>query len=1439
MSQPGSSSDQPTSYKTNVNRAKTKRWVEAKSYSYDGDDWGEVDDYDEYGGYDEPEPEPAPASRPTGLRQRGQSASHGSTDPYAAIPQPMRPSYGEQRPSNVQPVQGNRSVTNPVPPTQPGVHRQNSFDREDDRRALSGSQPTELAHATGRRAPQLEPQSVNAPVPLAASAANRANVPPPRQTPSTYSPQPMPFRRNPDEQVHSPGQPQPQRSEFKGPPLNIQQGPFLGTGGRTQSMTSNASADVQGRREIPPQLAMQPQPMRGSPSPHSIVDGRHPPRKSSLGQDNAPSPSFINQASLVTSPTDASGAVRNQRDRSTSGTDKSLPFVRPADIYRRMEEEREKERRSQESTRPSLDSIVGKPRERLSIDTRRDSDGGQRSKAALDPVQEWKNEHSPEATKQPAEQHTKETTTGPTNMAQSEATSGPVDQSERRISQQTIDSESSSAPANKKTTSKTFEIQRPSGSASTQSSLGPRLPEVSRISGFGDAFGESFMGSSSGFGDFSVSLEKPSISKPDPATKPTSEGVPDSHADRSKIQEPPNALTHQPSLGFKSAVHQSFDRAQEQVPPTPSSTAGSSIERSTSGGTSAVSPIISRGPSNAMQPLPGIEDVSTSNEQSAERAFAERPTSSSSMGTLTQSRSITQTVPPLAEATESVPPPSFIPGHRRDMSTPSPDNSPARTPVLEANRQLRKPQEIEFATTTPTPTDTEPESEIGLNERRNTEGSGYLEQDKQTSAAGPSFYVTPSQDEQLQDARPTTDRMESFRPQIPGGWQSSTSIATAVPRGSGRIEHMRPGLETPKPSQPDLTLGADQSDSFSVEAEGPTHQKTSDVSTGAFAAAASAGSALAGALVAAVGGNQVLTKDDPNEGNARSETPSSDWSSGSSNEAPAEQVAFHPRPLSIPKPLALDQKMSPTAPTPSHKDTSGALQKGTFQDYSSHVENDGNLVAAPPSQSDSSRSKQQQALPNLSTNVQEHRYESDRLRREIVKELTPSVASEPTTAESDSPYPTSSKYSTTQSGGPRSGHESGTIPREYDSYWHGDPHLSNPSSAQPEHNEKIPSIQQPPPPVAEDDEGASRVPVPAPGSDLPSEISKSLPTPSQTLSHRFSWEQPLEELASSNRAADEHTVIDGPEAHEQSLAPTQQTHLPESTTSDYPETARSSTIVETSTLGLNDSIRKPPKLREEDEEQLDETPGVHAPGAATEKELPSYPEDFERSQYLPEIAGAVATPPSLSTAPEPLGASSQTKDQDQNSTSTPPQSAYQEKQQVQVAEDMQKPQGSPTAVVANASQPKIPPFREILALKSPSERIHAYNETRQKFANLDTGLMQWLVATTTDLSEHADLLSSQGRSATLQAHQSSPSRSKLGGINPSGPDMSGASPSGPSQVYASQGGSSSRKSSQQVQAKSKEFLHSAGVFGGKANVAAKGLFSKGKSKLRGSGADKV
>ncbi|KXJ89385.1 hypothetical protein Micbo1qcDRAFT_165449, partial [Microdochium bolleyi] len=87
----------PNTYKANVNRTKTRKWVEAKQNNYDGDDWG--NDYDD----DEPEePIPLPlkkaptAGLPSTLRAVSQplQARHIDTnDAYG------RRSFGDPPPS--------------------------------------------------------------------------------------------------------------------------------------------------------------------------------------------------------------------------------------------------------------------------------------------------------------------------------------------------------------------------------------------------------------------------------------------------------------------------------------------------------------------------------------------------------------------------------------------------------------------------------------------------------------------------------------------------------------------------------------------------------------------------------------------------------------------------------------------------------------------------------------------------------------------------------------------------------------------------------------------------------------------------------------------------------------------------------------------------------------------------------------------------------------------------------------------------------------------------------------------------------------------------------------------------------------------------------------------------------------------------------------------
>ena len=1114
---------------------------------------------------------------------------------------------------------------------------------------------------------------------------------------------------------------------------------------------------------------------------------------------------------------------------------------------------------------------MNKAKERPIIDTRQDSENGQRPKPTLDPVKERQSEYYPEGLGSNTQQNEKRISQAPSEKPPSQ------EHNTRRKSLQpslkSVAEPSSPAPsdsfsdvADKKTTSKRFEIKKPSSTAASKSYLGPMLPEVSRVSGFGDSFGESFLGSPGGFGSF-------------PAGQ-TAEATPENtekEKSRNSQERRRSDLQHQPSLGFTSAVHQSFDNAQEQVPPTPSSTADSSVERSASGGTSAVSPIISRGPSTAMHglqnTLPGIDDVA-SPEESSRKSFGERPGSSSTLGTPTQSKSAA--LPAALKVEETSPPPSFIPGHRRDMSTPSPDNSPARTPALEAKRPLKQPQEVELATTTPTPTDTDYssdrnfkplESETAQSAQRMSEvqefkgdnqlagedvpagvqdqvstslpQQGSPQQRSDSSENGrvrnltdrfetrsrpesPLSVTTPSSAQVretpatggLPPPRPANDRVQSFRPQIPGGWTSTSSVMSsskAIPQASSDTGAQSSKVETKVPIQQEV-----ESDSPD-KASNVGLAQAKEVSEKAFAAAATVGTALAGALVAAVGGDHVKAEENASDTrDAEGQSPAlarSRSSSSSEKEEAATASYVH----DFPKPLTLDNKAVSTASLPLPKDSPKTETKA-YPDPNSDSRND------------SQRLSQQQALPNISTNVREHEYESDRLRREIKKELGPS---EPTTAESDSPYQASSKYSTTQSG-TRSAVESAVLPHEYENYWDDKSDedsvkgkfTESPATANLPGPREDPLRDKPDPSIESTDQSAQ-----APQTAT-SEVPQLLQKP-HTLPHRFSWEAPLQELSPPSAPPQEPSFVEAPNRSGQEPAPTvQQGGLQEP--SDYPETARSSTVVETSTLGLNDSIRKPPKLAEEAEESDKFLPESDAP-FGPEKSLAPYANAPEaiRPDNQKETVGV----------PEP-GPSSPFEDRgppQQMDTKVAREAFLPQQSHVPPTPSKVKDQPSPNTVPS--TQPKMPPFREILALKSSAERVKAYNDTRINFANLNTGLNQWLAVTAQTLPEHADLLSSQGRSATFQGHKASPSRSKLGGIIPSGsyqastPDAMG---SGASQPYMGTGGSGGKISSQQVQAKSKELLHSAGVFGGKANVAAKGLFSKGKNKFRGSGGlDKV
>ena len=1503
MSQQNAVGGHPTSFNTNVNRAKTKKWLDAKSYSYDGDDWGDVDDYDEYGGYNEPDPAP----KPTGLRQRGQSATQPPQEGYGAGPEVYQsPVDGRQPYDNISGTPhhqqyGGLSITNPQSQGQPAVLRKNSFDHGDERRAFSAGGPqTGIGGPTTVSNPTPLPQT-----PYTASQDFQPSPMYPNQQLQAQSnvarPEVhIPTRSSMDAQSRHSDQPHSAGSALRGPQFLDQQR----QGSRTHSMTSNnSSLDIHNRRDFSPSAMPPPLHTRGSPSPHSNPDSRsssrHPPRKSSLSQENPPTLPFPTQGPPLTTASDLEEDLPVARERAGSGAGKPLPFVRPADIYKRMQEEKEKEkeRNSQESSRPSMDSVMVKQNDPPTPNMPQESEPPQRLKPTLESVSERKSEYGME------ELNIKE----------------PMAPEERRP-----------------TTSKKFELPHRASNTSSKpstSSLPQMLPDVSRVSGFGESFFASTGTSGGSFPDTVLNFAGASPQPPSQELRQTA---------------PEKDLRNQPSLGFTSAVHQAFDKAEEQVPPTPSSATGSTVGRSTSGGTSAVSPIISRGPSAATERLPGIVDVTTPTIAEGPEESNSKPRSSGSPSTLRQygrGPSPTQGMAP--EPAES-PPQSFIPGHRRNLSTPSPDNSPARTPAVESIRQLRQPQEVEIAAATPTdagfstssssqnseiaqedhpvgtrapdaplatsnhqnvgthvgvsnpstmPDQTLPSTSASQHGRNRTDSSSsnrvrnLADKFESGSRPGSAHSTTPraslqgtatQKKDEFAPPRPIADRMESFRPHLPGGWESSASIA---PAPAAKVLESRAVRQKPEqidssaafePSPTTINTEPDNGQSISLSKPSSSVSQVKDATEEAFSALAAAGSALTSAFTAAAVGtdhHDSFTDSAADKQAFRGEP--EDRRPNTRDRSTHSNTVVHPEASRGFLPDMTNDEMSSEAPTPipQNAETRPSATSKDPEYFPSPLSIHNASDTHTTNFRDASPAKQQPTLPLLTTDTKPGQYESDRLRKEIVRELTPMSPSEPTTAETDYSNYQDSKVSTSPSLN-RPGHESGVIPKEYESYWNDGNSDDELSEASPEPSRlkhtastegqeaapldgnllhpTVPKQQGPLPPILQEQptKGVSEPVNPAP-------LTQEEPTQERprTLPHRFSWEQPLHDLSAGPAPSEEPTAPPTSDFLNSAIYPEGQSFQPQVGTSESQETYPMQTEP---SLSMNEPPKPPEKYNRI--AHSENKPSSQWEQPDSEKELPVDPPGLEVSSSAgerihdePLISGHEDNV-NILAQPSPIG--SYDKRSEEHPLPEPP-------QQGNLASSA--PNTYPGNYILPTLPPKIPAFREIVALKTPAERIRGFNDARGQFARLPVGLQAWVDETLRQLPEHKDLLTASGRPfPSSQGHKSSPSRSKLGGLVSGGgqagqqthqqqylsvssqpavfntPPQGGATSGGSPQAYSPSGGSSGKISSQQVQAKGKDLLHTAGVFGGKANVAAKELFSKGKSKFRAaSGAEKV
>lgn len=160
---------------------------------------------------------------------------------------------------------------------------------------------------------------------------------------------------------------------------------------------------------------------------------------------------------------------------------------------------------------------------------------------------------------------------------------------------------------------------------------------------------------------------------------------------------------------------------------------------------------------------------------------------------------------------------------------------------------------------------------------------------------------------------------------------------------------------------------------------------------------------------------------------------------------------------------------------------------------------------------------------------------------------------------------------------------------------------------------------------------------------------------------------------------------------------------------------------------------------------------------------------------------------------------------------------------------------------STVDESKLQGFRDILQITTPVARIRAFGETRNQFAVLDTGLNHWLQVTLNDQPQHAHLVQesqtlSSGFPKSSPTTRRFPKLTSLGTLSASRED---GTPTSASHVRRPSGHIGTIVNRQNVEQRGKEFLHTAGTFGGKAGEAAKGLFAKGRSKFRQGGNDKV
>lgn len=314
--------------------------MEAPRNDYGGDDWGVADEYNEYGTYDEGESSqaaPVP-QQPTGFRHHGQTASIGSAKGRGSYEAPT------------------------AQPTLPSLERTNSFDTGDEKRALSAVNSPAVGQGemlpSQRFEAHTQPQYTqqdHSSESYHTVQSRRPSIPSIAQQRASES-----FPQHMSPQFHI------QHTEPSHEP-EYDDRDYSDNRGQAGLGLSNANEDSQRHSFLPPlRSELEEDPYHYQMAGHQGRLPPFPPRKSSLSTRSRPDLNELYQAQQANEPlpgpipshygptfgaeTGGNGETNEEVDEAPQTAPR---FVRPADIYKRMEEEKEKERRASDASRRS------------------------------------------------------------------------------------------------------------------------------------------------------------------------------------------------------------------------------------------------------------------------------------------------------------------------------------------------------------------------------------------------------------------------------------------------------------------------------------------------------------------------------------------------------------------------------------------------------------------------------------------------------------------------------------------------------------------------------------------------------------------------------------------------------------------------------------------------------------------------------------------------------------------------------------------------------------------------------------------------------------------------------------------------------------------------------------------------------------------------------